>query len=563
LSGINNPAVVIGVTAIDTAKDVLAGTDAAVQNTVNQIEQSGNRLTTKFSEVSARFRQNASQILQTTAGLGAGIASFATSFDTINKAQIQADRAALIYRKSLADLNKAHDEGKLSADEFAEKQEQVRLNLEKTKQAQDNLSDTYVNFLANVPAQLISFGVAANGIYSMLRSHQASGSVTAAAHAVTYNGALASMNVANVTTAGTLKTLGAVMKSVFLTNPVFLAIAGIATLIMLVATNTFGLRDAFYNLGRSIYEFFVQYFKPLADAMSWFYQNVLKPIGDFMGREGSQSAQTYSESLEYVAVSTDKAAEATNTYADYLHDVALATEETKDENLKYLMSIGELDKAIGLSNEQIDFMADFMRDESEAAKEARRENFNLVAEIRGIDVASRSSSTQLAQMAANLRELQDQAKGSTTSLKELVAVQEELEAQKRGMTYEQGEFRATGDLADAKDRYAGLEGGLIKIGSNFVPKNLLLAKRAQEAAGNSLRSYERKHGDNGWSRTELERLDELRSNYAESMAAVGREQIIVNNTVNINNGKVDIETEIRDSQNRRSRASSQILAGAG
>jgi hypothetical protein len=507
---ISNPAITIGVSAVDTAKDVLAQTDANVKRTTDSIEQSGNKLTTKFTEVSARFKQNMSSILQTAAGLGAGIAGFATSFDTLERAQVAADRANLTYSKSLERLNEMQASGKASAEELANQQEQVRIASEKARLAQDALGDTYTNFLANVPGQLISFGVAANGIYTMLRGHQVAGSVSATAHAATYSGALASMNVSNLRTIASTIALRAATIAAFLTNPATAAILGVATLITLVAFNVGGLRDAFYNLGKAVYEFFVQYFKPLADGMKWFYDNVLKPIGDFMSGEGVQSAEAYSESLS---------------------DVSDMTYQTADASAEYMNYLARLE-----------------------------------AMTKDIDETTDAYGGTLAQQGVQYQENIGYVKTLTDATKELSSTQREANAfSDRGtsVSYQKGEFRATGELADARDKYAGIEGGLIKIGSNWLPKNLTVAKRALSSAQDMLSRYSRRIGTPD-TRSEVERMAELRTRVDEARAAYEQEKINVQVTVNQNGAKTEsVDVQITDARNRVLRASRQTLAGAG
>lgn len=554
----------IGVSAVDTAKDVLAQTDQNIKRTADTVVSQGSRVESASTSMAARFRANAASIMTTAAGLGAGIVGFATSFDTLERAQVAAGRANLVYEKSLDRLKEMHEEGKVSAQEYANQEEAVRLNAEKAKLTQDALGDTYTNFLANVPSQLISFGVAANGIYTMLRTQQTATSVSSVTSGATYTGALASMSAANVQLQVSTMSLSAVMKAAFLSNPITLPLVIIAGLITAIAFNVGGLRDRFFELGKAIYDFFVQYFKPLADAMAWFYNNVLKPIGSFMGGAGLESAEAYSGGMADLGEYTTVATESTAELKDYMQELAQQTADTRDENLNYLQSIGKLDLALGLTNDRLSLMTNYLKDTEREQQQLVQDSFDLVAGTYGVQFALNASNDQLIQMASNLKEVQAQTRTTISSFTELKQAQDNLSGntESAGVTYSRGsDFRATGELGKARQKYAGLD--LVKVGSNWQPADLLDAKRDFMRAQDSLSMFKRNAGAID-TRFEVERLAELQQNVDSAKARYAQELINVQIVVNQNGSKTEsVDTEVTSSRNRQLRTRRQVLAGAG
>lgn len=69
----SNPAIVIGVISLDTAKNVLAGVDTRIRQTTQTIESEGKKINSKMSQISANFRANMAGIATTAAGLSADI----------------------------------------------------------------------------------------------------------------------------------------------------------------------------------------------------------------------------------------------------------------------------------------------------------------------------------------------------------------------------------------------------------------------------------------------------------------------------------------------------------
>jgi len=317
----SNSQLTIGVTAIDNAKGVLSNVDRAVTDTANNVEAQSGRMITRTSMLAQKFRENFGSIAVGVASLSAGMVSFATSFSNLDKAQLSlqtqttalarandqlnakqtgADAATLKLQKSIERLNDLQTSGKASATDLAFAQEQVRINSEKLAQkqtelvtsqqtvedytqrvklAQDNLNDTYSNFIANIPVQFMSFATGAASIMKILGYETNLASIKQAFASLIYKESSVSLGALTVVTHQyRLASLAA-----FVTSPVGIAILAISTLVLALAFNVGGLRDRLFELGDAIMAFLDLHFRPLADAIRWFIDNVAKPLGEFFG----------------------------------------------------------------------------------------------------------------------------------------------------------------------------------------------------------------------------------------------------------------------------------------
>lgn len=465
----SNPAVVIGITATDTARSVLQQVDQKIADTATKIDDAGQKVITRTQLMSTNVRKHFGDILQSAAGLGAGIVGFATSFSTLDRAQANSQAATLAlaraqdtlqtsqttaqaaqvaYAKALDAYQKKLDSGKASADELATAQDalavkaqkladandklktnQQNLELATTKQklAQDDASDAYTNFLANIPSQMIGFGVAAQGIWQMVGASQKVSSATTTASAVVYNGALASMNVANIETSTTTQLLGNTMRAVFLSNPITLPLIAISALIMAIAFNVGGLRDRINELGKAIGDA-IPFLRPLLEAIGSL-QNMFGGAGkkaDDLAKASKDLASAQdlaSTSADDLGTSTGAATDAiagmqakVMTLNDYLADTSSKLADTYHENLLYVESTGKVKDAQTLSNEAVNLSAEYLRKQASEAADAKQENFNLVASTQGLEKALGLTDTQLQKVAESIRlqkKASDDLKAST------------------------------------------------------------------------------------------------------------------------------------------------------
>lgn len=201
------------------------------------------------------------QALAAVGALTAGVVGFATSFSRLDEAQNRADVANVTLQRSQQKLEKMQAAGKATAEQLALAQEDVRVKTNLLAVQQDNLKDTYANFLANIPSQMVSF-------------------------AVTGQVLMGALTKANLQHAASWLAVRAGMLTTFVTPPGVLilgAILAVTVLVLLLTNNVGGLRDMFVSAGKAVFEFLDVHLKPLADFIRWFIDNVVKPLSAWFG----------------------------------------------------------------------------------------------------------------------------------------------------------------------------------------------------------------------------------------------------------------------------------------
>jgi hypothetical protein len=308
-----------------------------------------------------------------------------------------------------------------------------------------------------------------------------------------------------------------------------------------------------------IYEFLQVYFKPLADALKWFYDSVIKPLADALGGAMPQAAYATGESFEYVGAVVETSSVKLRTMADYLTEIEQKTVDTRGENLFYLESVGKLNMAVGISNERLEMLVENLQTTERKTRQALQADFDLVAEHYDLNYVLTLTNEEISLLADNLRVVEDyfrNAEKAASDFKEATKSDEEQGAS--GNT--NSAFRMTGELPDAREKYAGLD--LIKVGSNWRPKNLLIAQREKEAAATMLSNFKRRVGTPD-SRSEVERLAELENNVTQASNRYAEEMINVQVVVNNNAGSTDVTTRVTDDRNRVLKSSRQVIATSG
>lgn len=444
----NNSAIVIGVSAVNTASETLESLDNKVKETTGVITNESNKIATATSTISEKFKASYSSIVASTstlgtkikenfvgiattaAGLGSGITSLALSYGDLEKVQTRVDTANVTYQRSLQTLTKLQDSGKASAEQLALAQEDVRVKAEQLKQAQGDVSDAYTQFLANIPNQLIGFGVAAQSMYSMLGKSQTANAVSTIESTATYEGALTSMNIANVETTESTITLGNVMRTVFLSNPVTLPLVALGALLTAVAFNVGGLRDRFNDLGKMLGDL-LPGLRPILDALGYLgnllagitgqSDDLTKSNKDLKDAQDAtaKSADNLASSTDAVSDSLVKTKQAVQSLNDYLNEQNGKLADTYHSNLLYVESTGAVKDALSLSNDELNRTAEYLRKQASETENATQDNFNLVASHKGLETALGLSDAQLNKMAVSIREqqsAQDKLKASTDAI---------------------------------------------------------------------------------------------------------------------------------------------------
>ncbi|AIF84166.1 hypothetical protein NTE_02111 [Candidatus Nitrososphaera evergladensis SR1] len=427
----SNPAIVIGVSAVNTADAELKKLDDKVRETTGIVETEGNKMASVTSSTTEKVKKNYLNIAGSVASLGAGLVGFATSFSTLERAQTRSDQATLTYQRSLSRLNDMIAEGGHSADELAQQQEKVRINADKAKQSQDNLNDTYTNFLANIPSQFINFGYSASNIYDMVKKNQQESGETVKESSKVYSGALTLMKEANIKTAASTSFLDSTVKKVFLSNPYILPIIATSAVVTALAFNVGGLRDRTNEFGKAIGDA-IPALRPLLDA-----------IGSLQNVFGGATEK--SKDLTDTTYDLGDAADATKkhiqTYSEYLADVADKTGDASRQNLYFLQASGQLASGLTLTNDQLALAATYLKDHADDTNKTTQANFDLVASVYGLNTALQLNNGELGNLADALtkaKKAQDAAKN---------AADDEKEAQRKATEAIQERVKANVELA--------------------------------------------------------------------------------------------------------------------
>jgi len=447
----SNPAIVIGVSAVDTASAVLDQVDKRVLETSQVIEQEGEKTISKTQQISDAFKENYTQIATGIAGLSAGIIGFSTSFSVLERSQLSADKANLTYQRSLDALNKLQASGTATSEQLAVAQEAVRIAGEKASLQQEHANEVYMNFLANVPLQFMSFATGAVSILHLLGIEQVGTAIKtaamtaanyllgtsfgeASASSVVFTGALASVGAAQAeNSAETFVLTGALMgmaasedvatASTFtlaaafdflMANPIVLVIAGIVTLVTLLIFNVGGLRDMFYSAGQAVADFMLNDLGPLSE--------LLRSVIAFFGITTDSTKQA-AQATNDLGTSVTNTKDKIQTYDEYLQKQSDDTAQATRENLYYIQSHDALASSLVTSGQQIDLVAGYLRSQASEAANTAQANFDLVASHSGLQSALSLTDDELANFADALREskrLQD----DTTK-----AAQDEADAQ--------------------------------------------------------------------------------------------------------------------------------------
>src|SRR5581483_5852230 len=278
----SNPAITIGVNAIDSASEVLDGVDSKARTTAQSIIDGGDKIDSKWSTLKDNFKAHGKDMVLSTSELASSVVGLTGSITGLERAHYQVDKANLTLQKSQDALKKLQDSGKATAEQLAVAQEQVRLNTERSTLAQQNYHESMNEFLLQIPGQVIQFFTGATQLVSLFGVESIAAGLKSVIFGTTTTASLGTVNVVTAESTGLLGAFRMASISAFLMNPATAAILGIATLVLLLTTNFGGLRDMVFSLGDAIMQFLDDHFKPLHDAIEWFLSN----IGQLFGLHG-------------------------------------------------------------------------------------------------------------------------------------------------------------------------------------------------------------------------------------------------------------------------------------
>ncbi len=243
-----------------------------VQNDLNKVQDNITRGNEKISESTKKLNTSTLHTISSFASFTAGATALYTSFSNLDKAQLRvasaqkeviaaqasALQAQLVYQRSVERFGETSERTSHALLRLKSSEEQLIIAQEKARLAQNDLSDTYLNFIVNLAPQTISLAIGLQGAFRAI-------GITSITQLVP-----------------SIHAVGGALKGAFITNPVGIAIIGIASAVTLLATNTFGLGDKIITLGNIILGFIDKHLKPLGDAIR-FVIDALKPITDLFG----------------------------------------------------------------------------------------------------------------------------------------------------------------------------------------------------------------------------------------------------------------------------------------
>ncbi len=258
-----NSNVILLITAENKASQVLQQVQQEATKTEGEITKANQNIAQSTQKVNTSMLQTVGSF----AAIGAGAVGLVTSFTTLERAQIgvetahkrlitaqaSAESAQKAYNAAVAKFGPDSEQAHIALLRLQAANEQLPIAEDKARLAQDRLTETYLNFAANIAPQVISLIVGIQGASARLATTSLSSLIPS------------------------IRGVGIAMITSFITNPVGIAIIAITTVVILLATNVGGLRDKVVELGNEILAFIDVHLKPLGDAIR-FLIDLFKPL---------------------------------------------------------------------------------------------------------------------------------------------------------------------------------------------------------------------------------------------------------------------------------------------
>lgn len=309
----------------------------------------------------------------------------------------------------------------------ASSQERLRVATTDVTIAQGDLEEANVRFAMSVlPTVLSSVTAVTQGINAFKGTSLAAaiGTRTLGASSLLLAPTLgASGAAATGASFGFRAMAGGIRTALLALGPVGWAITGVSIAATLLATNAFGIRDAFVSTGKAIHEFINQYFKPLGDLITWVIDglNTLgagleSGLAPAFGDAGSATDEFANETVNAgnaIIRTTDEL----KTYITYLEDLQAETTNSVRENMWFIQSVDEQLASLVRTGDEINLVASFLRSQQAEVARTAEENFKLVASVQDLDSAMRAfRDGSLSTVAAGLREIEDGATKATDAI---------------------------------------------------------------------------------------------------------------------------------------------------
>lgn len=301
----------------------------------------------KAAQSAVAFERNYQQAaLGLTSAASAG-ASLYFQFDNLQKVQLRADTAAKNYTASQATLasaqatlNNLTEKGITSGDQYQAAvlrlqaaQEQVSIASQRQAIAQGDVSQAYALFALNImPAVTagttgFTSAMKALGITMDLARIKA---LFTGPPMLTLAGTLGGTGAAATGAAGGMSILRRAMDFIS-THPLILPLTAVATVLTLVASNAFGLRDALDSFGKKVEEVFPA-IKPVFDFFRW----VAATLFPDAAKEASALQTQYDQQFSAMAKTVEGSAGAQNTALTGLTDTFDQTQKSASNSMANL-----------------------------------------------------------------------------------------------------------------------------------------------------------------------------------------------------------------------------------
>ena len=193
---------------------------------IAQLNTFDNKVKQTSQSVSSGFKEATTSAI----GLASGVFSLYLQYDHLEKAQLRIRKAGLEVSRAQEEVNKLVKDGQKDTLDYAQAMERLEIAKERQRILSDDLQQSEIALGLSVVQTGASMASAVSSIIA----------VTTAKAGLT-----------TATTAGTAATWASTFA--FLANPIFAAAtaASIAAAVTLVATNTWGLRDAIFGAGEA------------------------------------------------------------------------------------------------------------------------------------------------------------------------------------------------------------------------------------------------------------------------------------------------------------------------
>ncbi|GIU71571.1 MAG: hypothetical protein KatS3mg003_1050 [Candidatus Nitrosocaldaceae archaeon] len=308
----------------------------STNTSTTNLESRTQRLKSAFNGLSSSLKSNALGLTT----VASSALSLYNAYDNLGSQEIAVQKVAdaleakkVALARAQEKVNKLVQEGKTNTAEYQIALEDLRVKEQQVKTAEDDLADKMDDLsraklqfaLSVIPTVVSSIGTL-NGVLGSTGLTGALSKIPSMLNAV---------KIASI--------------SAFITNPVGLALIGISALVTALVFNIGGLRDAFINAGKTIWDFIKTYLSPLA--------SIIEGIAGFFGQITGSNAPTPTmpelPNLE-VAPNTEAFTKDMQDMNKQLENVQLVTDLTADDleelNKKFIAENGILNSLDQFNN---------------------------------------------------------------------------------------------------------------------------------------------------------------------------------------------------------------------